>query len=563
MYCIRPHDQKIEKSISSKKPLLARLLSQRKIEDVDHFLNPPNDAYLCLKNIKLVKNIKDVSDLIIDMGKNGKTAAVSGDYDGDGIVSSYMIKRLCEIMNIECNVFLPSRFEHGYGLNEKTLGAFLGFTIINKVPDVLFILDCGSSSEKEIQELRSHHNINKIVVIDHHSIKEDSFSKSANFIINWRLSNAQEMCTCGLVYLIALDLFNNHMVLTQANLKELLSLAAIGTIADVSPIIDDNRIIVKNGLSFFKNLSSEGLATLVKFCKLRNITITQQQVGFRLVPRLNAVGRLGSPQEAFDLLVSKDKDEIEDIMQSIEITNQQRQKIQGDILEEAMEMVDEKEMSYGILLVSPKWNIGVVGIVASKIVDKLHKPTVVIGRDKGVWKGSGRSIEGLSLIKILDQCKDMFVKYGGHEAAAGVSIKKNYLDKSVKMFNNACQKVLTEEKKNCDKKIFYDVVLKMSSVNNETYELVKKLYPYCNINNPEPVFKLSDVKMSLVDKKENANWTLSIFKVDGINYKFKTFDKEIINCDSRKVNVYFKFPQSYEEKWGMSLDVVGVEVLDK
>ena len=94
MYCIRPHDQKIEKSISSKKPLLARLLSQRKIEDVDHFLNPPNDAYLCLKNIKLVKNIKDVSDLIIDMGKNGKTAAVSGDYDGDGIVSSYMIKRL-------------------------------------------------------------------------------------------------------------------------------------------------------------------------------------------------------------------------------------------------------------------------------------------------------------------------------------------------------------------------------------------------------------------------------------------------------------------------------------
>ena len=563
MYCVRPYDPKIEKSIGSKKPLLDRLLSQRKIEDVDYFLNPPNDAYLCLKNIKLVKNIKDVSSLLMKMSRSKKSIACIGDYDTDGIVSSYMIQRLCEIMNIECHVFLPSRFEQGYGLNEKTMASFLAFTVSKQTPDALFILDCGSSSEKEITKLKSF-GISDVVVIDHHIIKEDCFSKSANVVVNWRIGdNSQEMCSCGLVYLIALDILSTYGSLNQDNIKELLSLAAIGTIADVSPIIGDNRIIVKQGLQFFDTLSSNGLATLIELCKLSSKTITQQQVGFRLAPRLNAVGRLGSPQEAFDLLVSKDKDEIEDIMQSIEITNQQRQKIQGDILEEAMEMVDEKEMSYGILLVSPKWNIGVVGIVASKIVDKLHKPTVVIGRDKGVWKGSGRSIEGLSLIKILDQCKDMFIKYGGHEAAAGVSIKKNYLDKSVKMFNNACQKVLTEEKKNCDKKIFYDVVLKMSSVNNETYELVKKLYPYCNINNPEPVFKLSDVKMSLVDKKENANWTLSIFKVDGINYKFKTFDKEIINCDSRKVNVYFKFPQSYEEKWGMSLDIVGVEVLEK
>ena len=202
-----------------------------------------------------------------------------------------------------------------------------------------------------------------------------------------------------------------------------------------------------------------------------------------------------------------------------------------------------------------------VGIVASEIAEKFHKPTVVIGREKGVLKGSGRSIKGLSLIKILDSCQEMFDKYGGHDYAAGVTLKKNYLDKSVKMFNTACQKVLIEENKNCDKKIFYDAVLKPLSINEDTYKIVKFLYPYCDINNPEPVFKLSNVKISLEDKKEGKNWTLSIFRVEGVNYKFKTFD-EIESCGNQ-ANVYFKFPQSFDDKWGMDLNIVGVEVLER
>jgi single-stranded-DNA-specific exonuclease len=567
MYIQRQFNHEVEQFLkkNEKKPLLARLLSQRKIPDIDNFLNPPSKAHLHLRNLAQIRNLKETCDLLIEVKKNNGSASVIGDYDVDGIMSSYMVKRICEILDVECNVFLPSRFEHGYGLNAQTLASFLAFTVENKTPELLLILDCGSSSEKEIRKLKSF-GIKKIAIIDHHIFKEENFSKSADTVVNWRMNeNSEEMCTCGLVYLLASLMFDEAH-LSIDNVLELLFLAAIGTIADVTPIIGDNRIIVKQGLSFFNNcLTSKGLSTLIGLCKLNNKTITQEQVGFRLAPRLNAVGRLGSPQEAFDLLVSKDKDEIDDIIQVLEITNKNRQEIQGSILEEAIGMFNEKEMEYGILLVNPKWNIGVVGVVASEIAEKFHKPTVVIGREKGVLKGSGRSIKGISLIKILDLCSEMFDKYGGHDYAAGVALKKKYLDKSIKMFNDACQKVFVEENKNCNKEVFYDAVLKPSSISEDTYKIVNLLYPYCDINNPEPVFKLSEVAVSLVDRKENPNWVLSILKIDGINFKFKTFSEEIGCCKEfgKKANVYFKFPQSYDEKWGMQLDVVGIEVIEK
>jgi len=250
MYCVRPYDPKIEKSIGSKKPLLARLLSQRKIEDVDHFLNPPNDAYLRLKNVSLVKNIKDVSSLLMKMSRSKKSIACIGDYDTDGIVSSYMIQRLCEIMNIECHVFLPSRFEQGYGLNEKTMASFLAFTVSKQTPDALFILDCGSSSEKEITKLKSF-GISDVVVIDHHIIKEDCFSKSANVVVNWRIGdNSQEMCSCGLVYLIALDILSTYGSLNQDNIKELLSLAAMEQLLMFLLLLEITELSLNKGCSF-------------------------------------------------------------------------------------------------------------------------------------------------------------------------------------------------------------------------------------------------------------------------------------------------------------------------
>lgn len=562
MYSPRQFDPTIEKSIKQDKgihPLLARLLSQRKIGVSD--LNFSDDSFLHLENLKLIKNIRSVSNLLMDMKRNGQSASIISDYDADGIISSYMIKRLCEILGIECSVFLPSRFEHGYGLNAQTLGSFLAFTITNKSPDVLFILDCGSSSEKEIKELKLHHNINAIVVIDHHIIKEDSFSKSAHIVTNWRLNNnAQEMCTCGLAYIIALDMFLTHGCLTQDNMKELLSLAAIGTIADVSTIIGDNRVIVKQGLGFFNKLSSDGLSDLVKLCKLQNSTITQQQIGFRLAPRLNAVGRLGSPQKAFDLLVSKDKDEIEDILKSLEETNQQRQQIQGDILNEAIKMVDEKLMPYGILLINPKWNIGVVGIVASEIVEKFNKPTVIIGRDKGVFKGSGRSIKGVNLKKILDSCSEMFERYGGHEMAAGVSIKPEFKDKAPMLFNSACKDAFDVLNKGVGKINYYDAKLNPKTVSIDTWGIINSLYPFCEANNPEPVFLLENMLVKEYRKKETEKWKLSTLSFEGLDFKFISFLENLDEgIKGKNINVYFKFPQIIDPKWGMSLEIVDVE----
>ena len=554
-------------------PLLARMLSQRKIGDVETFLNPPQDAYLHLENLSLVKNIRGVSDLLADMAKNHKVASVIGDYDADGIVSSYMMKRICEILGVECNVFLPSRFEHGYGLNKETVGAFLYSTMLNNIPDVLFVLDCGSSSEKEVQDLKAHRNVNKIVVIDHHLIKEDAFSKSADLVASWCMSESQEMCACGLVYLVALDMFVAHGILTQENLQELLCLAAIGTIADMMPITKDNRIIVKQGLGFCDKLSSAGLTRLIQACKKGNKTITQSQVGFNLAPQLNAGGRLSTPQDAFDLLVSKDQEEITDLLAILDANNKNRKEIQRCMLEEAFPMIDEKEMKYGIFLFNPKWNTGVVGIAAQRLAEKFGRPAVVLGRVKGIPKGSGRSIEGISLIKILGMCQEMFAGYGGHDAAAGMSLKKNYLDKSLKMFNDACQKVFTEAGlEPGDNKKRYDAVLSPATVNEDTHKVVGSLYPYCRTNNPEPIFKLANASVSFVDKavaQDGKKWNRLGFRVEGVDYKFSTFDDEVTECVNlcislkKKANVYFKFSQNDTDKWGMQFDIVGVEAVEK
>jgi single-stranded-DNA-specific exonuclease len=280
---------------------------------------------------------------------------------------------------------------------------------------------------------------------------------------------------------------------------------------------------------------------------------------------LNAVGRLGSPQESFDLLVSDDNDEINRIVKSIESTNKQRQQIQGDILEEAIAMVDESKMEHGIFLVNPNWNIGVVGVVASEIVKRFNKPTVVIGKEKSIWKGSGRSVKGISLIKILSLCSNMFDKYGGHDYAAGVTLNKDCVHSVVQEFNNACKKILDDENQNSNKVLFYDAVLKLSTINLDTYNNILCLYPYCETNNPEPIFRLSGVSTKAVKTIENDNWTLFIFSVEGITEcEFKTFDSEFSNCLNygNKVNLYFKFPQNFDDRWKMSLEVVGVEVLE-
>jgi single-stranded-DNA-specific exonuclease len=583
----KPFDKDVESSLLSNgvPRLIARLCAQRNIdwEIYDKVFSETNASKFELTNHKLLVNIDDISRFIVDFVESATadtSVAVIGDYDVDGITSAYMLKKFFSFVDIPCYEFIPSRFEHGYGLTSKIVDSVIAefkdamsHASRGKMPDVLFVVDSGSSSEKQIALLKET-GVKHIVVIDHHLIEEDNFSKSADYVLNWRMKKescetAQEMCSAGLVYELFRNIeqkFINGSVksLKEFNSLEFLPVAAIATIADVSPIWGDNRVIVKHGLVSLKESKSAGLKKLIEAKKLNLDKITQEDVGFKLAPVINAPGRMGSPQVAFDLFFGRRGVSDEDLVNFVISKNTDRQNREKEITEHAKKMVKDSGMEHGILLVDDIWNIGVVGIVASRLVDLHKKPVVIVGQEDGVLKGSGRSIKGVNLKAILDNCKEMFDGYGGHEMAAGVSLNRAFVKKASALFNDACKKYFSDNAMSLNQINYFDARVNPTTVGSGLWDTLQVLYPFCEQNNPDPVFLLKDVTVDKYESKQGDNWTLSKFFVNDVSKKpFVSFSKEVDGrFEGKNVNMYFKLSQNKHPKYGVELNLVDIELVD-
>jgi len=523
--------------------LVARLLSQRNVspEELDVFLSA---EYKNISAPHTLKGTKEAALIFCTAIKSKKSIAVIGDYDADGVVSSVMIQTLCRALNYDCKVFIPSRLEHGYGLNPKTLAAFKEF--VQDPPDLLMVLDSGSNNDKEIRELKDF-GVKQIIIIDHHIYDPEKISKSADVLINWRLCDCHEMCTCGEVYQFIRAI---RKLTTRINPIEFLSYAAIGTLADVTPVVGDNRIIVKNGLlpSTLNSIVASGLNSLLRHSKLLPAHLVQEDVLFKVAPKINAVGRLFDPRAVFTLLMEQNHDLADKMAESVDEYNTKRKQIQKQIEEEAKTIASNKNFEHGILLHKNDWHIGVVGIVASKVLETYHKPTIIVGQHNGILKGSGRSLPGINLAEVLNGCSDVFEEYGGHDLAVGVTLKNDCADVAGEAFNEACREYYETHSFELSEIKYYDAELKPSSVNVKTADLIKDaLYPYCPQNNPDPVFRLSNVVVSTADVREGEHWRLLKFEVEGVDFTFAWFTMNYgSELQGRTVDVYFKFPQ----KWG-------------
>jgi len=545
----RQHDKTKEifyKTALKKGKLAARLLSQRQI-DPDHleaFLNP---EYKNLSDPNKLHGVKVGARIFCETVLAGGEMALIGDYDCDGVTSSAMIKSLCKVFDTNCKIFLPDRFKHGYGLNPKTIKAFKEF--VGAPPDLLFVLDCGSNNEKEVLELKEF-GVKKIIIIDHHIIDQSKVSNSADALITWHLSDDHcEMCTCGEVYQFIRGI---RCLTKKIDPIEFLTYAAIGTLGDISPIIGDNRIIVKNGLNpqVLNRMTTQGVSALISQCKVYG-NMSQEDISFKVVPKINAAGRLKTPDMALGVLVESDYAVAEEMADALIECNNERKFVQRRIELDAVEMAkaDAEKFKHGIAVHNPEWNIGVVGIVASKLVETYGRPCLVMGSYDGVIKGSGRSVEGINLKEILDIISDSFISYGGHSAAAGVTVKEDKIGSFSDDFNKACEEYY---KKNSYPKVirYYDAELSIEKVNDKIGDqLLNNLYPYCDQKNPEPIFKLSDVILYDVEVKEGTTWTLITFYVekDGIRtpFKMKTFSGKFgSDKEGAKVDIYFAFPQA-------------------
>jgi len=412
-----------------------------------------------------------------------------GDYDVDGVTSLTMLTRLLRAYGAEVATFLPHRVDEGYGLSADGVAR----CVEEHRPQLLLAVDCGTTSIAEISRLREAGV--DVIVLDHHEPKDEL--PPAVAIVNPKVRNesgAAEktpsfdyLCSAGLAFKVAHALLKRR-ALASFDIKDLLDLAAIGTVADVVPLVEENRIFVRAGLERIPQSRWPGVRALVEVAGLRT-PLRAVDIGFGIGPRLNAAGRLDSASAALELLLTDDPARAQSLARSLDQQNRERRAIEDEVLGKAGAQIISAYDPAGdaaIVVGDAGWHPGVVGIVASRIQRRYHRPTFVIGFDAmGTGKGSGRSIEGFSLVAALTRCAPLLEKFGGHEMAAGLTMRQENFAAFREAFAQAAREMIAVE--NLQRTLRLDAELRLADVNLDLLDEHDALQPFGTANY-QPVF---------------------------------------------------------------------------
>ena len=458
---------------------VANLVYQRGIqteEALRDFLEPSldqlHDPYELHDMDKAVTRIRQAIE-------NYEQILIYGDYDADGMTSASIVKEVLEQLGAECQVYLPNRFTDGYGPNASVYKYF----IENQGISLIVTVDNGVAGHEAI-ELAQSMGVD-VIVTDHHSMPE--VLPDAYAIIHPEHPEAdypfKHLAGCGVAFKLATALLEEVQV-------ELLDLVAIGTIADMVSLTDENRILVKYGLSVLKNTQRIGLQELFKIAGIQENEVDEEIVGFQIAPRLNALGRLDDPNPAIKLLTGFDEEEARDIALMINQKNEERKEIVQKIYDEAKTMVNPDNPVQ--VLAGEGWNPGVLGIVAGRLLEELHQPVIVLNIENGLAKGSARSIEAVDIFEALDPHRDLFVAFGGHAGAAGMTLETSKLE----ALSQVLVAYIEDNKLDLSTKneLFLDEELSLPDLTLETLKNFEKLAPF-GMDNKKPVFYLKDFKV--------------------------------------------------------------------
>src|SRR5262245_47554846 len=414
----------------------ARVLVRRRYDDPDEaraFLEgalPGHDPFL-------LGDMAAGVDAIQNTITSGKRICVHGDYDADGICATALAVLILQELGADVVWHLPSRFEEGYGVQRETLAR-----LADEGCGLVLTVDCGVTAVDEIAEARARGL--EVVVTDHHRPGETLPDCP---VVATRPSDYPfpELCGTGVVYKLGEALLGpGHEAMTKH-----LDLVALATISDVVALVDENRALALAGLRALARTQKPGLQALMKVALVDPATVDEGAVGFRLAPRINASGRLCRPGAALELLLTEDKDESGRLAHQLEELNRERQGVEDRILREAFAKIDEwpeaKQRRRGYVLADDGWHEGVIGIVASRLVERFHRPVVLIAGRGGAWKGSGRSPGVFDLHGGLAACSDHLERFGGHRAAAGLSIDSAEIDAFAEAFEKHADAHLTDD----------------------------------------------------------------------------------------------------------------------
>jgi len=410
-----------------------------------------------------------------------------GDYDVDGVTSLALLNEMLCAYGGTPELFLPLRREEGYGLSQESVERCLE----QHRPQLLIAVDCGTSSVREVAELKKRGV--DVIVLDHHQPKTELPDCVA--IVNPKLTQ------CGFEYLSSVGIVFKlcHALLKTRSLpgfdfKMKLDLVALGTVADIVPLRGENRVLVQRGTLEIARTSRIGLRKLMEVAGVQ-APILPDDIGYRLGPRLNAAGRLSTAEKSLRLLLTRDESEAAILATELDQQNRERQEVETQIFLAATEKIGSEfdpARDAAIVVGARGWHPGVLGIVASRIVRKYHRPAIVIGfGDNGIGKGSGRSIEGLDLVKALNRCADSLDNFGGHEMAAGLALREENFDLFAKGFRRAARELLSDEAlQPC---LRLDHELAFTEIGVEFLRWHEMLQPFGN-ENPQPLFLSREVE---------------------------------------------------------------------
>ncbi|MGA7126458.1 MAG: single-stranded-DNA-specific exonuclease RecJ [Chthoniobacterales bacterium] len=461
---------------------ILRLLSRRGFQDAEAIRSFLWPRLRELSDPFLLAGMKAAVERIFQAVDRQERIVLYGDYDVDGITSLTLLARVLQAYGASPALFLPMRVEEGYGLTADGVSRCLQA----HHPQLLIALDCGTSSAERITEIEAT-GID-VVVIDHHEVQHAP-PKCHAFINPKTGTDHRYFCTVGLVFKLCHALLKERRI-PDLDLKQYLDLVAIGTIADLVPLVAENRLLVYHGLKQLETTQWVGVKTLMRVAGI-NFPVRPDDVGFRLGPRLNAAGRLGLAEAALNLLLTSDDDVAASLSAELDQQNRARQELEQQTFDAACRLLEQDPdlaSHCAIVVGEAGWHPGVVGIVAARLVRQYYRPALVIGFDQeGVGKGSGRSIPGFSLVQALDGCCGSLTQYGGHEMAAGFSLPFEQLAVFAGAFRAVAKNTLSAEQ--LLPRLQIDALVNGSEINYDFLVAHERLQPF-GLGNWQPLLLL-------------------------------------------------------------------------
>lgn len=519
--------------------IISQILTNRNISDVETAKKYLSPSLKDLHNPFFMKDMQKGVHRLIKAIYNKERIVIYGDYDADGITSVVVLTKFLRRINNKTDYYIPDRITEGYGINQAALNKMKSRDV-----DLIITVDCGISDYEQIEYANSI-GIDTII-LDHHEVPEKI--PDAVAVINPHRSD----CQFPFKHLAAVGIAFNFLIALRGrlreegywsnkeypNLKEYLDLVALGTIGDICPLVDENRIFSKIGLDLITHSERAGLRALKEISGLENDAIDTGKASYSIIPRINAAGRIASPNEAVQLLLTDNPEEARELARKLDAYNRKRQIMEKNILNEILNEIDNiKNLDDlgPLVFASDKWHPGIIGIVASRLVDRYYRPAILISLKDGIGKGSGRSIADFNIYEGLKQCDSLLLSYGGHRFAAGISIK----EEDIETFTKNLDEIFNKDLNSADLKTLtnIDAQCNLDDINYDLLIQMDMLSPFGN-NNPEPILCVRNVNVASP-------------AVVGNNHLRMRIQGDGVSCNS----IWFSKGQFINSLAGLSVDI--------